>query len=72
MDATMTHICEMRLRNPANAEYEVADRQHLKQVPEEGSVIQISGGRRTRVAARYDPPKGQNAAFVLFLDPLKD
>jgi hypothetical protein len=68
----MTHICEMRLRNPANAEYEVVETQHLQRMPEQGSVVKIMGATRARVAARYDPPRGSNGVFVLFLDPLTD
>ena len=68
----MVHICEMRLRNPANAEYEVVETQHMRRVPGEGSVVEISAGRRARVTARYNPPKGSNGVSVLFLDPLTD
>ena len=68
----MIHICEMRLRNPATAEYEVVETQRMQRVPEEGSVVEISAGRRVWVTARYNLPKGSIGVSVLFLDPLTD
>jgi hypothetical protein len=68
----MTHVCEWRLRNPANAEYEVLETQHMTRLPEQGSVVETMAGTRARVAARYDPSKGSNGVCVLFLDPLTD
>ena len=61
----MIHICEMRLRNPANAEYEVVETQRMQRVPEEGSVVEISAGRRVWVTARYNPPK-EASVFPFF------
>jgi hypothetical protein len=66
----MTYICELRLRNPANAEYEVVETQRMTRLPEQGSVVETMGGTHARVAARYDSPKGSNGVVVLFLDPL--
>ena len=62
----MIHICEMRLRNPATAEYEVVETQRMQRVPEEGSVVEIFG-RQTRVGnGTLQSPQRKHRCFRSF------